>query len=244
MHKHPVVSREEWLVARQNLLQKEKDFTQLRDQLSRERRDLPWVKVDKDYVFDTPKGKETLSELFDGQSQLLVYHFMFGPDWEEGCPSCSFFADNFNGINIHLKHRDVTLIAISKAPLQKVEAYKHRMGWNFIWVSSFANDFNHDYHVSFTPEEMEKGEMYYNYKKGDYPSEELPGMSVFYKDEAGTLFHTYSTYSRGLDMLIGAYHFLDVVPKGRDEEQLSWPMEWIRHHDKYQDSQDMSGCCH
>ena len=244
MQPHPVVSRDEWLVARQEFLQKEKAFTRQRDQLSRERRELPWVKVEKDYVFDTPKGKETLSDLFDGRSQLLVYHFMFGPDWEEGCVSCSFWADNFNGIDIHLQHRDVTLIAISKAPLKKLEAYQTRMGWNFTWVSSFANDFNRDFNVSFTPEEMEKGEMFYNYQKGQYPREELAGVSVFYKDENGKIYHTYSSFSRGLDMVNGAYHYLDLVPKGRDEDKLSWTMEWLRHHDKYEDSQDKKCCCH
>lgn len=244
MQTHPVVSRDEWLVARQELLQKEKAFTRQRDQLSRERRELPWVNIQKDYVFDTPEGKETLSDLFDGRSQLLVYHFMFGQDWEEGCPSCSFLADNFNGIDIHLKHRDVTLLAISQAPLIKLEAYQARMGWTFAWVSSFGNDFNRDFHVSFTPEEVAKGEVYYNYKKGQQPREELPGASVFFKDEAGSIYHTYSTYSRGLDMLIGAYHFLDLVPKGRDEDHLSWPMEWIRHHDKYEHFPGKKGCCH
>ena len=244
MQTHPVVSRDEWLVARQKLLQKEKAFTRQRDQLSRDRRELPWVKVEKDYVFDTPKGKETLSDLFEGRSQLMVYHFMFGPDWGEGCVSCSFWADNFNGIDIHLQHRDVTMIAISKAPLKKLEAYQARMDWNFTWVSSFANDFNRDFHVSFTPEEMENGEMYYNYRKGQYPREELAGVSVFYKDESGTICHTYSTFSRGLDMVNGAYHYLDLVPKGRDEDQLSWTMEWLRHHDKYEDSHDNKGCCH
>jgi len=244
MKSHGVVSREKWLVARKELLEKEKAFTRQRDQLSRERREIPWVKVEKDYLFDGPNGKESLSDLFDGRSQLLVYHFMFGPDWEEGCPSCSFLSDNFNGTDIHLKHRDVTLLAISKAPLSKLQAYQARMGWNFKWVSSFANDFNRDFYVSFTPEEIEKGEVYYNYQKGNQPSEELPGASVFYKDENGTMYHTYSTYGRGLDMLIGTYHFLDLVPKGRDEDQLSWPMEWIRHHDKYEDAHDMKASCH
>ena len=244
MQKHNIVSREKWIEARKALLQKEKVFTRQRDQLSRERRGLPWVKVEKEYMFDGPRGKETLADLFDGRSQLLVYHFMFGPDWEEGCPSCSFLTDNFNGTDMHLRHRDVTLLAISKAPLNKLEAYKARMGWNFKWVSSIANDFNLDFHVSFTPEEIDKGEAYYNYQMGKQPSEELPGASVYYKDENGTIYHTYSTYGRGLDMLIGTYHFLDLVPKGRDEDQLSWPMEWVCHHDKYEDAPDMKGCCH
>ena len=244
MNTHPIVSREEWLLARQKLLQKEKDFTKQRDQLSQERRDLPWVKVEQDYLFDGPNGKESLSDLFNGRSQLIVYHFMFGPDWEDGCVSCSFWADNFNGIDAHLRHRDATLLAISKAPLNKLEGFKKRMGWTFKWVSSASNDFNRDYHVSFTAEEVEKGKVYYNYRTGPSPSEELPGISVFYKDKQGTIFHTYSTYSRGLDMMNGAYHFLDLVPKGRDEEKLSWTMEWLRHHDKYDDATHSDGCCH
>ncbi|MEC4674311.1 MAG: thioredoxin family protein, partial [Nitrospirota bacterium] len=194
---HRIVSRKEWLAARQEFLEKEKAFTLQRDQLSQERRELPWMKIDTSYVFDTPTGQESLSDLFDGRSQLLVYHFMFGPDWEEGCPSCSFLADNFNGTDIHLKHRDVTLITVSKAPLETLEAYRSRMGWNFKWVSSVANDFNRDFHVSFSSDEIKKGEVYYNYQKSQQPSEELPGASVFYKDEEGTIFHTYSTYSRG-----------------------------------------------
>ena len=241
---HPVVSREEWLVARQELLHIEKALTQQRDKLSQQRRELPWVKVEKNYVFETTKGQESLADLFEGRSQLLVYHFMFGPDWEEGCPSCSFVADHFDGIDIHLNHRDVTLLAVSRAPLNKVQTYQARMGWNFTWASSSANNFNHDFHVSFTPEEMNTGEALYNYQKSRQPSEELPGASVFYRDESGTLYHTYSTYSRGLDILIGAYHFLDLVPKGRDEDNLSWPMEWVRHHDKYEDSPGKKNCCH
>lgn len=244
MQTHPVASRDEWLAARLELLQKEKAFTRQRDQLSREPRELPWVNIDKDYVFDTSKGKETLSDLFDGRSQLLVYHFMFGRGWKEGCPSYSFLADSFDGIDIHLKHRDVTLLAISQASLQTLQEYQARMGWNFTWASSLANDFGRDYHVSFTPEELEEEEVHYNYQMCKPPSEELPGASVFFKDYDGTIFHTYSTYSRGLDMLIGAYHFLDLVPKGRDEEGLAWPMKWVRHHDKYDDSPDNKSCCH
>lgn len=235
MTQQKVVSREDWLVARKAYLVKEKEFTTLRDQLSQERRELPWVKVEKDYIFHGPNGTQTLSELFEGRSQLLVYHFMFGPNWDEGCPSCSFWADNFNGITMHLNHRDVTMIAISKAPLDQLEAFKKRMGWHFKWVSSFDTDFNGDYHVSFTPEELEKQEMYYNYTMRNFPSSEGPGISVFYKDETGSIFHTYSCYSRGLDMLNGAYHFLDLVPKGRDEAVLPHPMAWVRHHDKYDD---------
>jgi predicted dithiol-disulfide oxidoreductase (DUF899 family) len=226
-----IVSREEWVAARRAHLSKEKEFTRLRDQLSAERRALPWVRVDKPYVFDAPGGKESLSDLFAGRSQLIVYHFMFGPDWGDGCKSCSFWADNFN---VHLRHRDVTLLAVSRAPLDKLEAYRKRMGWSFKWVSSFGNDFNRDFHVSFTPEELAKGEVYYNYGMQKFPAEEAPGISVFDKDAKNTVFHTYSCYSRGLDMLNSAYHYLDLVPKGRDEGGLSYTMAWLRHHDKYE----------
>jgi len=234
MNPNPIVSRDEWIDARKRHLVKEKEFTRLRDELSRKRGELPWVKVEKRYVFDGPNGKETLADLFDGRSQLIVYHFMFGPDWEEGCKSCSFWADNFNGIGVHLRHRDVTLVAGSRAPLAKLEAFRKRMGWGFKWVSSFSSDFNRDFQVSFTPEEM-KREVYYNYGMQKFPSEEAPGISVFYKDAKGEVFHTYSCYARGLDMLNGAYHYLDLVPKGRDEGELRFSMEWVRHHDRYED---------
>jgi predicted dithiol-disulfide oxidoreductase (DUF899 family) len=233
MESHKVVSQDEWVRARKEFLAKEKEFTRLRDQLSQQRRELPWVKVDKEYSFDGPQGKETLSELFNGRSQLLVYHFMFHPSWNEGCKSCSFWADNFNGAITHLKQRDVTMLAISRAPLAQLEAFKKRMGWTFKWVSSFGNEFNRDYHVSFTPEEMERGDTYYNYESRKFPQEEAPGVSVFYKDTKGNIFHTYSCYARGLDMLNGAYHHLDLVPKGRDEAGLSYPQAWVQHHDKY-----------
>jgi predicted dithiol-disulfide oxidoreductase (DUF899 family) len=230
---HQVVSREEWLAARKQLLSREKEFTRLRDRLSAERRELPWVRVDKEYVFDGPDGKETLADLFDGRSQLMVYHFMFGPGWEQGCPSCSFVSDHIDGANWHLPHRDVTLLAISRAPLAQIEAFRRRMGWRFKWVSSFGNDFNHDYHVSFTPDEMARGEVYYNYGMEEFPSEEAPGLSAFYRDPSGAVFHTYSTYARGLDMLVGAYNYLDLAPQGRDEADLPWTMAWVRHHDRY-----------
>jgi predicted dithiol-disulfide oxidoreductase (DUF899 family) len=233
MQKHNVVSREEWLDARKKHLAKEKEFTRLRDQLSQDRRELPWVKVEKEYLFDGPNGKETLSDLFNGQSQLIIYHFMYGPDWEEGCPSCSFWADNFNGIDIHLNHRDISLVAVSRAGLDTLEAYKKRMGWNFKWVSSIGNEFNHDYHVSFTSDEMEKGEAFYNFISGKVPSDEMPGISVFYKNQQGDLFHTYSCYARGLDLLNGAYNFMDLVPKGRDEDALPYTMAWLHRHDQY-----------
>jgi predicted dithiol-disulfide oxidoreductase (DUF899 family) len=224
MKNHPVVSRTEWLAARAEHLAKEKEFTKLRDQLSQQRRDLPWERVDKEYVFDGPNGKETLSELFAGKSQLIVYHFMFDPAWEAGCKSCSFWADNFNGIDIHLKHRDVSFLAISRAPLSKLEAYKKRMGWSFKWVSSFGADFNYDYNVSFTPEEVANANAF---------DSEVVGISVFYKDPDGTVFHTYSCYSRGVDMLNGAYHYIDLTPKGRDEAELEFTQAWVRRHDEY-----------
>ena len=235
MADHKVVSRDEWLVARREHLQKEKEFTRLRDQLSSERRELPWVRVDKEYLFESDNGSETLSDLFDGRSQLIIYHFMYGPDWEEGCPSCSFWADNFNGIDIHLRHRDINLIAVSRAQLDTLNAYKKRMGWNFKWVSSHGSDFNYDYHVSFTPAEVENGEMIYNYATVNFPSDEAPAISVFLKGEDGDIFHTYSCYARGLDMLNGAYHYMDLAPKGRDETGLPMTMAWLRRRDQYED---------
>lgn len=235
MQPHKIVSQEEWLVARKAHLAKEKELTRQRDQLSAERRELPWVKLAKAYVFDGPDGKATLAELFGGRSQLIVYHFMLGPDWEQGCASCSYLADHFDGANLHLPHRDVTLLAVSRAPLDRIEAFRRRMGWRFKWVSSYGNDFNHDFHVSFTPDEMAKGEVYYNYGMGEFPSEEAPGASVFYRDPSGAIFHTYSAYARGLDILISTYNFLDLAPKGRDEADLPWTMDWVRHHDRYED---------
>jgi predicted dithiol-disulfide oxidoreductase (DUF899 family) len=231
MARHTVVSRKEWLTARKALLTKEKTFTRLRDQLSKERRQLPWVKVDKDYIFDGPQGKETLSELFDGRSQLIIYHFMFGPDWDAGCKHCSFWADNFDRIIVHLNHRDVTMVAASRAPYRKLESYKKRMGWNFKWVSSGNTDFNFDYHVSFTPEEEAKKKAFFNYKIQDPDSSDREGASIFFKDARGNVFHTYSTYARGIDMVNGAYHYLDLVPKGRDEGK-SGP-SWLCRHDEY-----------
>jgi predicted dithiol-disulfide oxidoreductase (DUF899 family) len=231
---HPkVVSQSEWLAARKDFLAKEKEFTRLRDELSRQRRELPWEKVEKTHVFDRPNGTETLADLFDGRSQLIVYHFMLGPGWKEGCPSCSYLADHFDGMTIHLAHRDVTLVVISHAPIAEIEAFKKRMGWRFHWVSSFNNDFNYDYHVSFTAEERAKGKVAYNYDMMEFPSEEGPGLSVFAKDANGDVFHTYSSYARGLDILVGTYNFLDVAPKGRDEAGLKHTMAWVRHHDKY-----------
>ena len=233
---HRVVSEEDWLAARKQLLIQEKEFTRLRDQLSAARRELPWVKAEKAYVFDGPDGQETLADLFGGKSQLIVYHFMFGPGWEEGCPSCSLLADHFDGANLHLPQRDVTLVAVSRAPLDQIEAFKRRMGWRFKWVSSYGNDFNFDFHVSFTEDQLAKGKVDYNYDMVE-GYDELPGASVFYKDEAGAVFHTYSCYARQLDMLIGAYNWLDLAPKGRDEAALPWTMAWVRHHDRYEDEQ-------
>jgi predicted dithiol-disulfide oxidoreductase (DUF899 family) len=234
MQPHKIVSQEEWLVARKAHLAKEKELTRLRDQLSTERRALPWVKVDKAYVFDGPDGPETLAELFGGRSQLLVYHFMLGPGWEQGCPSCSYLADHIDGANLHLPQRDVSLLAVSRAPLAQIEAFKQRMGWRFKWVSSYGSDFNRDFHVSFTKEELANGKVDYNYGMVE-GYDELPGLSAFYKDENGAVFHTYSTYARGLDILIGAYNYLDLAPKGRDEAALPWTMAWVRHHDRYED---------
>ena len=230
-----VVSQSEWLAARKEHLAKEKEFTRLRDELSRQRRQLPWEKVEKQYVFETPNGQESLAGLFGKRSQLIVYHFMFGPGWSEGCPSCSFLADHFDGAAIHLANRDVTLAVVSRAPIAEIEAFKKRMGWRFNWVSSNANDFNRDYHVAFTKEELAKGKVDYNYGMNEFPSEEAPGISVFYKDEHGDIFHTYSAYARGTESTVGAYSYLDLVPKGRDEDSLPFTMAWVRHHDRYVD---------
>ena len=235
MEAHKIVSREDWTAGRKALLEREKEFTKTRDALSAARRALPWVRVDKDYTFDGPDGRESLADLFAGRSQLIVYHFMFGPDWEEGCPSCSYLADHFDGAIPHLNHRDVTLVTASRAPLETLEGYRKRMGWRFKWVSSLNSDFNRDYHVSFDEDDLAKGEVYYNYHATTFPSSEAPGLSVFRKDESGDIFHTYSAYARGLDMLIGAYNWLDLVPKGRDEADLPFTMEWVRRHDRYED---------
>lgn len=236
MTTHEVVSQEAWHQARQEFLAKEKEFTKLRDELSRQRRQLPWTKVEKEYLFEGPDGPETLADLFAGKSQLIVYHFMYGPDWgDRGCPSCSFWADNFNGIDAHLAARDATLLAVSRAPLAKIEQYKHMMGWSFKWVSSHDSDFNYDYNVSFTPESVSAETARYNYRLRD-SSDEAPGISVFYKDEDRTIYHTYSTYARGLDMVNGAYHYMDLLPKGRDEAGLPWTMAWLNYHDLYEDN--------
>jgi predicted dithiol-disulfide oxidoreductase (DUF899 family) len=235
MKNNPVVSQEEWLAARKKLLAKEKELTRLGDQLSAERRALPWIKVEKNYVFDGPNGKESLSDLFEGRSQLIVYHFMYGPGREEGCPGCSFLCDHVDGALIHLAHRDVTWVAVSRGELHELNAFKKRMGWNFKWVSSYGSDFNFDYHVSFTKEDEAKNKAYYNFEESEFALEELSGISVFYKDESDNIFHTYSAYSRGGEVLIGTYNYLDLVPKGRDEDGFEFPMAWMRHHDRYDD---------
>lgn len=232
---HPVVSHEEWLSERTAFLAKEKEFTRLRDELSQQRRELPWEKVDKQYTFDGPGGKETLAELFENRSQLIVYHFMFPPEWDEGCLHCSFWADNFNNIGIHLNHRDVTFVAISRAQLSKIKSFKERMGWSFKWLSSFQSDFNFDFQASFTPEQVSSGAAFYNYAITDTGLPDREGISVFYQDESGAVFHTYSCYARGIDMMNGAYHYIDLTPKGRDEEGPEGPQAWVRHHDRYED---------
>ncbi len=230
---HPVVSHEEWLSARTSFLTKEKEFTRLRDELSQQRRNLPWEKVDQQYIFDGPNGKETLAELFENRSQLIVYHFMFSPEWDEGCPHCSFWADSFNPNVVHLNHRDVTFVAISRAPFAKLKAFEQRMGWNFKWASSSETDFNYDYYASFTPEEMQTGTAFYNYRNTD-AGPDREGVSVFYKDEQGNIFHTYSSYERGIDLLNTAYNYLDLAPKGRDETPETI-QDWVRYHDRYED---------
>jgi len=233
MTAHKVVTHDAWIAARQRFLLKEKEFTRLRDELSRERRELPWERVDKEYVFESTSGRETLADLFGGHSQLIVYHFMYGPDWEIGCRSCSFWADNFNNIVPHLAARDASLVAVSLAPLQKLQAQARRFGWTFKWVSSHGSDFNFDYHVSFSPEALERGDTVYNYTPQKLGSTEMPGISAFFRD-GKQIYHSYSTYARGLDMLNAAYHYLDIAPKGRDEEGLAYPQQWVKHRIAYE----------
>jgi predicted dithiol-disulfide oxidoreductase (DUF899 family) len=242
---HPIVSRPQWLAERSALLAREKELTRLRDQLASERRALPWVRIDKQYVFDTLDGPRTLADLFEGRRQLLVQHFMFAPGWEQGCKSCSYMADHSDGANLHLPHRDVTLVAVSRAPLAAIERFRQRMGWQFKWVSSHACDFNYDFHVSFTPQERAEGQgkVCYNYAMQAFPLDEAPGISVFYRDHAGAVFHTYSTYGRGVELMMGAYNLLDLTPKGRDEEHLEHGMQWVRHHDRYAPAAVAGSCC-
>jgi predicted dithiol-disulfide oxidoreductase (DUF899 family) len=234
MPDHRVVSRRAWLEARKAHLTREKELTRRRDALAAERRALPWVRVKKRYVFHGPEGEESLPELFDGRSQLIVQHFMFGPGWTEGCVGCSFQADHIDGAAVHLAHRDVTVVVVSRAPLPRIEAFKRRMGWRFKWVSSHESDFNYDYHVAFRKEDLARGKVFYNYELRELQSEDLPGISVFYRDSAGEVYHTYSSYARGDELLIGTYNYLDLVPKGRDETGASPPMAWVRHHDRYE----------
>jgi predicted dithiol-disulfide oxidoreductase (DUF899 family) len=232
---HPVVSRADWLAARTSFLAKEKEFTKLRDELNRQRRALPWVKVEKPYAFDAIGGRKTLPDLFGKKSQLIVYHFMFSPDWNEGCPHCSFWADHYSGVGAHLGQRDATLVAVSRAPLSKIEAFRKRMGWSFPWVSSAGSDFNYDFGVSWKPEELSSGPIVYNYKSEKMEMQDREGASVFYKDAGGTVYHTYSCYARGIDLLNGTYNFLDLTPRGRDEESLEFTQAWVRHHDRYEE---------
>lgn len=240
---HPVVTPDRWIAERKKLLAREKEFTHLRDKIAEERRALPWVRIDKEYVFDTPVGERMLADLFEGRSQLMVQHFMLGPGWEQGCPSCSFMADHTDGMQIHLEHRDVTFVAVSRAPLAEIERFHRRMGWKFKWVSSNGTDFNYDFHVSFTPQERAKGEVYYNFGMTDFEAEEAPGISLFYRNEAGGVFHTYSTFGRGVEVMMGTYNMLDLAPKGRAEEGLSYGMEWVRHHDRYEPAPKAGGSC-
>lgn len=243
MQPNKIVSHEDWVAARKAHLKNEKALTRMRDLVAAERRALPWVKVDKKYVFDTPQGKRTLADLFDGRSQLIVYHFMWRWDLDSGCPSCSFLADHFDGADLHLANHDVSLVAITRAPAAKFAPYVKRMGWRFKWASSYENDFNFDYHVSFTEDELAKGKIHYNFDTIEDPKyqwDELPGLSAFYKDENGEVFHTYSSYARGLDTFVGAYTFLDVAPKGRNETEI---MDWVRRHDEYDEAPKSEACC-
>ncbi|MFG6463412.1 DUF899 domain-containing protein [Roseateles sp. DXS20W] len=233
---HPTVTRDRWIADRKALLAREKELTQLQDRIAAERRALPWVKLDTDYLFDTVDGPRALSELFQGKRQLLVQHFMFGPGWAQGCKSCSFMADHLDGAAMHLAHRDIALLVVSRAPLADLLAFKARMGWQFAWASSNGNDFNRDFHVSFAPEDRVDGEVFYNFHMTPFPQTEAPGISVFYKDDAGTVFHTYSTFGRGVEVMMGTYPLVDLTPQGRDEAGLEYTMAWVRHHDRYEDA--------
>jgi predicted dithiol-disulfide oxidoreductase (DUF899 family) len=240
-----IVSQDNWLIARKQLLKREKELTRLRDEVDRARRALPWVKVEKDYPFDGPDGKVTLVDLFEGRSQLIVQHFMFGPDWKEGCIGCSFKSDHVDGALAHLLHHDVAFVSVSRAPFAKLEAFRRRMGWRFMWVSSHGSDFNYDFHVSFTPEEAASSEVVYNYERRPFECEERSGNSVFYKDETGAVFHTYSTFGRGDETLDTAYMYLDLTPKGRNETGPAFNlMDWVKHHDRYEAGGSTGPACH
>lgn len=233
MKRPNIVDQAEWRNARKQLLVKEKALTRMHDELARERAELPWVRVDKPYLFDSNEGKRSLAQLFGDKSQLVIYHFMFGPSWEEGCPSCSILADHVDPSLVHVAQRDVAFCAVSRAPLARIAPFQQRMGWRFSWVSSYESDFNYDFEVSFRPQEGGSKPKSYNYESSDFPSEEAPGLSVFFREPDGTVYHTYSSFGRGPEALIGAYAFLDIVPKGRDESGLPFPMAWVRHHDRY-----------
>ena len=253
---HQVVSREAWLQARKALLAEEKEMTHLRERISAKRRELPWVKVEKNYVFDTPNGEKTLAELFDGRSQLIVKHFMLAPGQKDGCVGCSFESDHVEGALMHIEHHDVTYVAVARAPLAEIEAFKTRMGWHFQWVSSGGSDFNYDFGVSFTPEQVAHGTAVYNYQETKVPLEDLSGFSIFYKDDKGDVFHTYSTYGRGAEEVLGSYMFLDMTPKGRNEHGPNFNLtDWVRHHDRYEAdghvgsngrwvAEEKADCCH
>jgi predicted dithiol-disulfide oxidoreductase (DUF899 family) len=243
MTMHTVVTHDKWLEARRDLLAAEKDLTRRSDQVAQLRRQLPWVKVEKDYVFEGPDGHQSLAELFDGRHQLLVQHFMLAPGAEEGCKSCSYMADHTDGMLPHLEHRDTTFVAISRAPYAEIVRFKRRMGWKFRWLSSHGTTFNYDFGVSFTPDEAARGSQAYNYGTSHYGREELPGVSAFFKDDAGEVFNTYSTYGRGVDVMMGTYRMLDLTPKGRDEDGLAHPMAWVRHHDRYEPAKQAAGSC-
>lgn len=244
MQPHAVVSREEWIAARKAHLAHEKEYTRARERLAEERRALPWVKVDKDYVFDGPDVKVSLADLFQGRRQLVVQHVMFAPDWSEACKICSFWADGFERMIPHLGARDTAMVAVSRAHQEKLAAFRQRMGWTFDWFSSAGNDFNYDFAVSFTPEQLKSDAALYNFGTARFESEEAPGISVFCRDEAGNIFHTYSCYARGLDMMNAAYHYLDLTPLGRHEKGLPYPMHWVRLRDQYQPAPVQASCCH
>lgn len=245
MTAHPIATQDEWLKARRELLEREKEHFKAQDELARLRRELPWVKVEKDYVFDTMDGERTLADLFDGRSQLFVYHFMFGSDWEEGCTGCSFLCDHVDGARQHFEQNDLSFVAISRGPIEKLESYRKRMGWKFRWVSAGRTDFNYDYNVSFPPERVKDGKITYNFKEADTEIDELPGFSVFHKTEDGQIYHTYSAFDRGGEVLLGAYQFLDATPKGRNENGPNFNlMDWVKRHDTYEHKPAASGCCH
>jgi predicted dithiol-disulfide oxidoreductase (DUF899 family) len=256
MSDHRVVSREDWLQERRALLAEEKQMTRLRDELSEKRRALPWVRIEKDYVFDTPVGRKSLSDLFDGRSQLIVKHFMLAPGQKNPCVGCSFEVDHIDGVLMHIEHHDVSYVAIARARLPEIEAVKRRMNWRFRWVSSFGSDFNYDFGVSFMPEQVAGGTVLYNYNETAVPLEDLSGLSVFYKDESGAIFHTYSAFGRGAEEVLGAYMYLDLTPKGRNENGPNFDLtDWVRHHDRYGapgrvnsvgrwEPAEAAGCCH